>query len=226
MAITDFVKKFSGVTEFIAGIIEKLKEKFEKKIWVKYIYTYTFVATRHVEGRVIYKNKETGEAYKRPLTPIEKEIIKRWEEKGVLVKEKERIERKLEGRIVSYVPIDYVGDEEFEEKIQEVFKEYVYSRNVAVKKKGRGDYGFIFEQPNMVANPHSWRYEEDTPLSEREMIIDCYNEFGVEVPHGKTVFFIELYDHTYNRNLFSDIFVIRDDYYLLSVDEILSLLGV
>jgi len=223
--IIDFTKSFGKVSEFVAGIIQKLKGRFEKRIWVRFIYTYTFIATRKVEGRVIYRNKETGEAYKRPLTPIEKEIIKRWEEKGVLKKEKERIDRKLEGRIVSYIPIDLVENTEFEDKIKLIFENYIREKAYGIKKGGT--YEFIFEAPNIVTNPHSFRYDYvDFPLTLSEMQDEIYEEYGVDLSDDEVIFFIELYDHTYGRSILSTINRLPINYYEFSTEEILRLLGV
>jgi len=226
MAIIDFTKTFGKISEFVAGIIEKLKGRFEKRIWSRFIYTYTFVATKKIEGRVIYRNTETGEAYKRPLTPIEKEIVKKWEEKGILRKEKERIDRKLEGRIVSYIPVDLVEDKEFEDKIKIIFENYIRERAYGVKRK-EGTYEFIFEQPNLVSNPHSFRYDYvELPLTLSEMQDEVYKEYGIELNDDEVMFFIELYDHTYNRSILSTINRLPINYYELPAVEILKLLGV
>jgi len=236
MAFIDFTRSFGKVAGYITKVIERTKKIFEKNIWVRYIYTYTFVATKKQEGKTLYINKETGETYKRPLTPIEEEILKRWKREGVLIKKKEVLIRKLEGRIISYVIRDFAENEEFENNIEDTFELIVRNTNASVRKRG-GDqtYSFIFDIPNVLSGKehiregqvkktaHSWRYDYlDRPLTRSEMDIDSKEVLGYKAPKGKVVFFVELFDHTFNRSVFKLPLVIRNDYFTLTPKEIIK----
>lgn len=236
MAFRSFTEAFSRVSEYVTSVIEKLTKRFEKRIWVRYIYTYTFVATRKQEGKTLYINKETGETYKRPFTPIETEIIKRWKREGVLKKRKEKLLRKLEGRIISYVARDLVEDEEFENNIQDVFELIVRNTNATFKKtSGDMTYSFIFDIPNALSGKehikegqkpraeHSWRYDYvNRPLTDTERQIDTEKVLEYTTPKGYVAFYVELFDHTFNRSIFRLPLMIVKNYFTMTPEEIMN----
>lgn len=158
------------------------------------------------------------------------------ERKGCFNKEKEVLIRKLEGRIISYVITDFVENEEFEGNIQEVFELIVRNTNASIKKTaGDQTYSFIFDIPNALSGKehiregqvsntaHSWRYDYlDKPLTRSEMDIDSKEVLGYKAPKERVVFFVELFDHTFNRSVFKLPLVIRNDYFTLTPKEIIK----
>ncbi|HDD68946.1 MAG TPA: hypothetical protein ENG61_01135 [Candidatus Korarchaeota archaeon] len=143
--IPDYTTTFD---EMIWYIEERLREKdnlLKLRAFRKFVYVYTFVATRPVR-RKVYVEKATGREFSPKRGRMRKEF-KELLERGAIEVRVEEVERRVEVHFESIAPIFFTEEQliDFCDRIVRILVE-------------RDDYKFIYEQPNLAEEPHSFEW--------------------------------------------------------------------